>query len=251
MICLLAPLPLALAYGGQLWREPLAVIVLAAAAAWWFRALPAGRATDFGFVLLAASPILFKWFKVLYPDPSPRLDFAFMGQLMWIRVTALAVLNDRKPERVGFGFWPRGAEWRTGLLYFAAILPAILAVNELVGFADIGWPRQSPGRALALGAGTFFGILWVVALSEELIFRGLLQPWLQQVLRNRWAGLLAASLLFGAVHLGFREFPNWRFSALAAVAGVGYGLAYERAGSIRASMVAHAALVTVWRLFFR
>jgi membrane protease YdiL (CAAX protease family) len=61
---------------------------------------------------------------------------------------------------------------------------------------------------------------------------------------------IAASIAFGAVHLWFRAFPNWRFALLAAVAGVFYGLAFRRARSIRASMVTHALVVTTWRVFF-
>jgi membrane protease YdiL (CAAX protease family) len=57
-------------------------------------------------------------------------------------------------------------------------------------------------------------------------------------------------LLFGAAHFWFRTFPNWRFAAVAAVAGVFYGLAFRQARSIRASMVTHALTVTAWRLFF-
>jgi membrane protease YdiL (CAAX protease family) len=69
-------------------------------------------------------------------------------------------------------------------------------------------------------------------------------------LSSEAGGLVATSLLFGAVHLWFRAFPNWRFAALAALAGLFYGLAFRQARSIRASMVAHALTVTTWRMFF-
>jgi membrane protease YdiL (CAAX protease family) len=77
-----------------------------------------------------------------------------------------------------------------------------------------------------------------------------LQQWLGQWLKNEWIGLALASLLFGLAHLWFHAFPNWRFVAMAAVAGVFYGLAFHQARSIRASMVTHALTVTVWKLFF-
>jgi len=97
---------------------------------------------------------------------------------------------------------------------------------------------------------TFFGVLWVVALSEEFFFRGLLQQWTSKWMSSETAGLIVTSLLFGAVHLWFRPFPNWRLAVLAAIAGVFYGLAFQRARSIRASMVTHALVVTTWRVFF-
>jgi membrane protease YdiL (CAAX protease family) len=190
---------------------------------------------------LAAAPILFKAFRPLYP-PAGELRMEFLGQLMWIRTTLLTVLRDLQPEGVGFGFWPEAREWKTGLRYFLLLAPVAFALAVATGFARPAWPEADwPVVALNAGA-TFFGILWVVALSEEFFFRGLLQ---------QRAGLWAASALFGLAHLGFREFPNWRFAIVAAVAGVFYGLAFRAGGGIRASMVTHALTVVFWRTFFR
>ena len=100
-----------------------------------------------------------------------------------------------------------------------------------------------------IAAVTFLGMLWVVALGEEFFFRGLLQQWLGKWLRSPVAGWLLASALFGLAHLPFRSFPNWRFAAIAAVAGLLYGRAYVKAGSIRAAMVTHALVNTTWRVF--
>jgi len=96
----------------------------------------------------------------------------------------------------------------------------------------------------------FFGGMWVLSLGEEFFFRGLLQQWMVGWLRNEWAGLIATSLIFGAVHLPYQSFPNWRFALLAGVAGIFYGLAFRQASSIRASMVTHALTFTTLRVFF-
>jgi membrane protease YdiL (CAAX protease family) len=56
-------------------------------------------------------------------------------------------------------------------------------------------------------------------------------------------------VVFGLVHLWFREFPNWQFAVIAGVAGVFYGLAYVASGGIRAAMVTHALVVATWRTF--
>ena len=55
----------------------------------------------------------------------------------------------------------------------------------------------------------FFGGLWVLSLGEEFFFRGLLQQWMTGWLHNKWGGLIVTSLIFGAVHLPYRGFPNW------------------------------------------
>lgn len=190
---------------------------------------------------LAAAPILLKTFRLLYP-PAGELRMEFLGQLMWIRTTVITVLRDLELEGVHFGFWPRAREWKTGFLYFVLLMPVALALAWATGFAQPALPEGPWAWTAARAAAAFFGILWVVALSEEFFFRGLLQPRI---------GLWAASALFGLAHLGFREFPNWRFALVAAAAGVFYGLAYRAGGGIRASMVTHALTVTAWRTFFR
>lgn len=190
---------------------------------------------------LAAAPILLKTFRLFYP-PAGELRMEFLGQLMWIRTTVITVLRDLEPEGVNFGFWPQAREWKTGILYFVLMMPVALGLAWATGFAQPALPEGPWTWTAARAAAAFFGILWVVALSEEFFFRGLLQPRI---------GLWAASALFGLAHLGFREFPNWRFALIAAAAGVFYGLAYRAGGGIRASMVTHALAVTAWRTFFR
>jgi len=110
--------------------------------------------------------------------------------------------------------------------------------------------RLGPGMPLWKIAATFVGVLWVVALSEEFFFRGLLQQWMVEWTGRPAVALASTSVLFGAVHLGFRVFPNWRFALAAAVAGWFYGRAYQQGQSIRASMVTHALVVTLWRAWF-
>ncbi len=220
------------------------VLALGGMAAAFVLLSPALRKVRHGWavmVALAAAPVLFKVFRPLYP-PAGELRMEFLGQLMWIRTTLVTILRDWQPEGAGFGFWPEPREWKTGARYFLMLAPVALAMALLTGFARPEWPA-GPWPLAALNAvATFFGILWVVALSEEFFFRGLLQPRI---------GLCAASALFGLAHLGFREFPNWRFAVVAAVAGVFYGLAYRAGGGIRAAMVTHACTVVFWRTFFR
>jgi membrane protease YdiL (CAAX protease family) len=72
----------------------------------------------------------------------------------------------------------------------------------------------------------------------------MLQQWLPRF------RIVIASLLFGAVHLGYREFPNYPFAATAAFAGVMYGVVYEK-GGLRAAMFCHALTVVFWRALFR
>ncbi len=219
------------------------VLWLGAMSAAFVLASPALSRARHGWALLlvlAAAPVLLKTFRPLYPQAG-ELRMEFLGQLMWIRTTLLTILRDLKPEGAGFGFWPGPREWRIGVQYFVLLGPVAFLLSVMTGFARPARPEAAWPAVALTAAATFFGILWVVALSEEFFFRGLLQP---------RVGLWAASALFGLAHLGFREFPNWRFALVAAVAGVFYGLAF-RSGGIRASMVTHALTVVFWRTFFR
>lgn len=222
----------------------LVLVGLASLVVLWFRFLPRSTWTDLGFLGISAGVYLGGLVTAPFPR-WPGLDLSILGQLLWIRLGIFAALQVRRVEGTGFGFWPQWEHWTLGFRYYLYVLPLVTACAYGLAFARLdlqqGWWWKAPA--------TFFGILWVVALSEEFFFRGLLQQWLSQWW-GRHAGLVASSLAFGLVHLGFRSFPNWRFAFLAAIAGLFYGMAYQRCGSIRAPMVTHALLVTTWRSFF-
>jgi membrane protease YdiL (CAAX protease family) len=226
------------------------IALLAGAVSFWYILLPKRPASDLLLLVFMAAVWIAKLFPHWYASPYPKLYLPVLGQLMWFRCGLFAMLSIRRVKGVGFGFWPLKREWEIGVAYFALFLPLAAILAWGIGFAGprvppLGWEKTS-----LLAIGTFFGILWVVALAEEFFFRGLLQQWLVSWTRSEWAGLIAASLIFGAVHVFYRLFPNWRLAALAALAGLCYGLAFRRARSIRASMVTHALVVTTWKIFF-
>lgn len=239
-----------LAFGTFQWRALASIAGLAAAVAFWYILLPKSPAADLFLLVFMAVVWIAKLFPQWYVCPYPKLYLPVLGQLMWFRTGLFAMLSIRRVKGVGFGFWPLRREWKIGVAHFAIFLPLAAVLSWAIGFAGprvptLGWEKTS-----LVAIGTFFGILWVVALAEEFFFRGLLQQWLVAWTRSEWAGLAIASLVFGSVHIFYRLFPNWRFAALAALAGVCYGLAFRRARSIRASMVTHALVVTTWRIFF-
>jgi len=251
VIAALVPYALAsLALRNFSWHSMGVIAALAVVAAFWYVVFPHQTAVDILFLIFIAAVWLARAIPPLYATPLAALPLGALGQLMWFRTGIFAMLSVRRMKNIGFGFWPAAREWKIGALYFVGLAPVAAAAGWVLHFASphlryAGWERIT-----LIGLATFFGILWVVALGEEFFFRGLLQQWIAGWLRSDWAGLLLAALLFGSVHLWYRAFPNWRFAALAGVAGVFYGMAYRQARSIRASMVTHALTVTAWRLFF-
>jgi membrane protease YdiL (CAAX protease family) len=246
-----APYSLAsVAVGTFDWATLAILAVLAAGVSFWYVLLPHTPLADLGLLTIMAAVMIARVFKILYIRPDDRLAIEILGTVMWIRTGLFALLSVRRVKNVGFGFWPSGREWKIGLVYFAVFAPLGAALARWIRFAA---PRTPDTGLLTTGVTvvlTFFGLLWTVALAEEFFFRGLVQQWFSGWLKSEWAGLLAAALLFGSVHLWNPAFPNWRFAAVAAAAGVFYGMAYRQARSIRASMVAHALTATALRVFF-
>ncbi|WP_454255113.1 CPBP family intramembrane glutamic endopeptidase [Pseudomonas sp. Marseille-Q8238] len=79
--------------------------------------------------------------------------------------------------------------------------------------------------------------LSVAVLAEELLFRAWLQPCLVKRL-GAWPGVLLTAALFGAAHIPFSPL----FALVAAVAGLGYGLAFHYSGRLHLAIVLHGAV---------
>ncbi len=221
----------------------LVLLALSGAVAYWWLVFPRCALADLLFLVWIAAGVLAKPFPLIYGN---RLAADSLGQMMWLHTSIFAALLIGRVEDPHLGFWPSAKEWRTGLVTFVAFLPVAFILGITLKFAHF---RIAPGWAWK-AVPLFLGMFWVVAYREEFFFRGLLQRWLSGWLRNAAAGLVVASLLFGSVHLFFRQFPNWRFAVIAAVAGLFYGWAFQRSGGVRAPMVAHALVNVVWRLLF-
>jgi len=228
----------------------LILTALVGVAAFWYALLKPSPLVDLLFLVLMAAVFLSKVFAQVYPRPIPHLQLEVLGRLMWIRLGVVAVLSLRRLENIRFGFLPKRDEWLVGLQQFLYFLPVGGLAAFLLHFARFQPVSEVWWKLMLLVPAMFFGILWVVALAEEFFFRGFLQQLLARGLHSEAAGLIVASILFGAAHLPYRKFPNWRFAVLAGITGVFYGIAFLKSRSIRASMVTHALVVTTWRSLF-
>ncbi len=227
------------------WARFGCLAALAALISFWYVLLPRRPAVDLAFVAAVAAGLLLEPFDWIYPRPHPKLPMAILGQVMWTRLGILSALAVAHMPVKGFGPIPARGEWIAGIRNFILCVPVAAVLGWMIGFSRFRMPA-----APAAAAATFLGMLWFVALREEFFFRGLLQEWTARWMRSDAAALAAVAIVFGAAHLSFREFPNWRFALMAAVAGAFYGRAYVEARSVRAAMVTHALVNTVWRTFF-
>jgi uncharacterized protein len=230
----------------------LLLLITALGVSFWYVALPAAPVSDALFLVAIAAVYLSKIFDRIYISPIPKLSISVLGHLMLIRTAALAILILRGNVKAEYRFIPSRKEWLTGFRYFIMMLPVIAPAYWALGLVKLRPHPNGVPLTVLLGIGTFLLVLWVVALSEEFFFRGLLQQWLEDWTGSRNAALIVASLLFGCAHLGFhRIFPNWRWAIIAAILGIFCGLAWRTSRSVQAAMVTHALIVTVWQVFLQ
>ena len=129
-------------------------------------------------------------------------------------------------------------------LGIARAIVAVMACAVLLGYVrvDLKLPEVTLTFLLVNLLGT--------CVAEEAFFRGLLQDRLAALLRHRRHGpalaVVIASLLFGAAHLA----GGWKAGLLATMAGIGYGVAYQRSRKIETAIAAHFLLNAVQFLAF-
>lgn len=209
------------------------------ATAWWAARGGAGRilawalfvafALGIGFGLLPGfSPVMLTEPTPIKPGSAPYgLRFGLGKPL-----AGVAMLLWLVPVTYGRGAW-------SDLLRRTAPAIAATAAAVLLSAWGIGYVRLAPGVpslpfALAWAATN----LMLTCTVEEAFFRGLVQRGLARIMPPQLAIALAA-LLFGLAHFA----GGWTYMALAGIAGVGYGVAYQRSGGrIEAAILTHFAV---------
>lgn len=155
--------------------------------------------------------------------------------------------------RAGLSLVPRKRDVVKGLLAFALVLPIVTAVSyaAAIGF-QMATGREPPMLAhqaleemvanpRSLRTAMMIVLAVVLApLTEEIVFRGLVQSGFLRVTGRVWPSVLASSALFAAVHVGSIGESVHALAPLF-VLGVCFGIAYERTGRLWVPIVMHAA----------
>ncbi len=185
--------------------------------------------------------------SVLIRRQGLDIHYAF-AQLLAIDAGILAFIVWNRVPNVGYRFkWNRTIVI-TGLVSFAAF--AVIGIPLAFAIHFVGYAFTTD--KLLSSPALFIGIFLFTALPEEFLFRGLMQNWITRVTKRPALGLVIASIIFGASHLNNGSpIPNYRYFLLASIAGVFYGWAWQRTGSLMASSLVHALVDTCWSVFFR
>ena len=231
------------------WSGLLKICAMALLVALWYRVLPGSAVFDVAFLGMILVLTIGKFFDSVYPD-FLRLKILILGHTALI-IGAIAVLIlERGLPSFGLGFWPQSHEWRAGFTNFFYFVVVGAPLAYLLSAVRLS-PSISFWTGLGRLEGAFFGGLWMVAFSEEFFFRGALQRWIEDWTASRTAALAIGSLLFGLVHVGPRQFPNWRWVIVTTVLGWFCARARMEAGGIRAAMVTHSLAIGVYTGFLR
>ena len=143
---------------------------------------------------------------------------------------------------------PRLAEWprvaATGLAF--GLATGAVVIGAVWAYGAVRFDPKLPALALQ-----WMPInLLLTCVFEEVLFRGLVQQSIADHIRGRprWRALpiAVASVLFGLAHAG----GGAALVVAASLAGVGYGIAYTRAGRIEAAVLAHFVLNATHFLLF-
>ena len=158
-------------------------------------------------------------------------------------VTGIFILAFMLPERVLSWRELRQVLVRVAPIFLATVV-AVMVLTLALGYVKFD-PKWTPLFFTWAIANLFF-----TCLSEEAFFRGFVQCELAGIGANRRLSAVLAiavsSLLFGLAHLG----GGWKYALAATVAGVGYGIAYQRTQRIEAAMAVHFGLNATHFLLF-
>jgi hypothetical protein len=139
-------------------------------------------------------------------------------------------------------------EWgrAIGVGFLAGAATAVVVVGLAVATGAVRYEPKLPAIAIAWMAAN----LVLTCIFEEALFRGVIQDRLTRLVADRrrlaWLPLLLASVLFGLAHAAGGPV----LIVVAAIAGVGYGLAYATTGRVEAAIVAHFTLNSIHFLGF-
>jgi len=178
--------------------------------------LDATRFVRFGVLFYGAMALVAVFWRVgVYHEP------------MWTPGAA----GGLEGETPRMGVW---LELALGLAVAAAVVAGSYALTESTRWGrELATAMAEPLRGLSIPDALLLAS--ASGLAEEMFFRGALQP---------RAGLLVASLLFGALHFTpRRELLPW--SAFAVVMGFVLGGLFEWTGNLLGPIVAHTAINAV------
>jgi membrane protease YdiL (CAAX protease family) len=205
-----------------------------------------GRVTlqwpDLVALALIGVPIVMRWLHGSYPHPA----LSAMPKLLLTDAALYGFLVVRGLEDVGYDFRPQWRDLAIGLRELVFFAPFGIGLGFALHF--IGFHRVAP--TLWEFCAGWIATFILIAIPEELFFRGILLNLLERRLGPR-AALLASAVVFGFSHFNKRAVFNWRYIILATIAGIFYGRAWRNRRRLFTSGITHATVDVIWGTWFK
>lgn len=188
-----------------------------------------------GLAVQAASPYL-------HIDPKlglPLLIAEFLGYVIVFLVLRILFARHGHPLFESLGWVPQPFKPLHLVVAGFVLVVVVLVLGNLLGFPTVETPfdkllNDRTSRIAITLFGTTLG-----PVIEELLFRGFMQPVLVDSF-GVFPGILATSVLFGAMHLMQNAFL-WQSGVLITLVGFVLGVVRHISGSTRASAITHVA----------
>ena len=155
----------------------------------------------------------------------------------------------RKPSKY-YSFIP--SDLTLFFIVFLLALITLIIANKIIKFGRIGLNKTN----LCMLVPIIIYALILFAFPEEIIFRGIIQNWMYNLI-GPFIAVLLSSIVFGAAHAlnGARGFLpkkwDWKLMAMTSIAGVYLSVAYYITGSLVVPTLLHAMLIVAMKLFVK
>ena len=197
---------------------------------------------DLVSLALVGVPIVMRWLHGAYPHPA----LSAMPKLLLTDAALYGFLVVRQLDGVGYDFRPCRRDLAIGMRELVFFAPFGIGLGFVLHF--IGFHRAVP-TAWEFIAGWLTTFI-LIAIPEELFFRGILLNLLERRMGPRTA-LLISAVVFGFSHFNKRAVFNWRYIILATIAGMFYGRAWRNRRRLFTSGITHATVDVIWGTWFK
>lgn len=182
--------------------------------------------------------------------PSLReISLAMVGHYAGF-IAGFAVIGAAVPQMIkAIGLRPRAKDLGSGLIGSLLIIPIVVALGTALALL-IQWlqgPVETTAHTglMAFVAGDdawmralFAGLVVIAApVTEEIVYRGLIQSAFLRATRSPWIAILATSAVFMYMHISVAA---WYALPALFVLSIGLGIAAERTKGLLAPMLIHA-----------
>ncbi|MBF0440287.1 MAG: CPBP family intramembrane metalloprotease [Oligoflexales bacterium] len=153
-------------------------------------------------------------------------------------------------EGIGYRFKFYREDLGIILKNFCIFMVIALPIGIFSSFVTPSGNIKSPGEIFL----SFIGIFLLIAIPEEVLFRGVIQNLLTKSLKRPRIALIVSAMIFSLSHANKAgvpdgPIPDYRYLILAGIAGIFYGLSYQKGKTLMPAVMVHTLVDLTWANF--